>query len=386
MATVIFKPTEACNSRCIYCEVVKKTHGPKRMTFKTLELFFRRVNEFLLERPQEELEIIWHGGEPLILGPGYFERARLYQEKHCSRTSARIEHTVQSNLTLLTREFLDPMRKLGITSIGSSYDPIRNIRGLGANRDWRTYNRRFLDALALLEEEGFDWGVVYVVTRQSLGQPREIFNFLTNLSPRRGLRFNPVLVYGGGLDHIRISPGEYADFLGAIFPAWWERRADFGRIEPFSALVEHLVGEGASLTCTDSGACASTHLSVLPDGRASHCGRTADWGLLDYGSIREKSFSRIFSDPRREVLRRRQAVLAATECQGCRSWDLCHGGCPVDGWFAAGSFLHKSGWCRAQKDLIEKYIEPIVQGSRAWAVGPPVNHEKFVAAGVSPAD
>ena len=81
MATVIFKPTEACNSRCIYCEVVKKTRGPKRMTFKTLELFFRRVNEFLLERPQEEMEIIWHGGEPLILGPGYFERALLLSGK-----------------------------------------------------------------------------------------------------------------------------------------------------------------------------------------------------------------------------------------------------------------------------------------------------------------
>ena len=186
------------------------------------------------------------------------------------------------------------MRKLGITSIGSSYDPISNIRGLGAKRDWRAYNRRFLDAICLLEEEGFDWGVVYVVTQQSLAQPREIFNFLTNLSPRRGLRFNPVLVYGGGLDHIRISPAEYADFLGAIFPVWWEHRADFGHIEPFTSLVGRLVGEGKSLTCTDSGACASTHLSVLPDGRASHCGRSADWGLLDYGSIHEKSFSQMF--------------------------------------------------------------------------------------------
>ena len=70
------------------------------------------------------------------------------------------------------------------------------------------------------------------------------------------------------------------------------------------------------MTCTDSGACASTHLSVLPDGSASHCGRSADWGLLDYGSIHEKSFSQIFSDPQREVLRRRQAVLPETECQG----------------------------------------------------------------------
>lgn len=364
MATVIFKPTEACNARCIYCEVVKKTRGPGRMTFKTLELFFRRVNEFLLERPREDLEIIWHGGEPLILGPGYFERARHYQEKHCSRTAARIEHTIQSNLTLLTREFLAPLRKLGITSLGSSFDPVGNIRGLGPNRDWRAYNRRFLDALALLEDEGFDWGVVYVVTRQSLAQPLEIFHFLTNLSPRRGLRFNPVLVYGGGLDHLRISPAEYAEFLGTIFPVWWGHRDDFGPIEPFTSLVRRLAGEDAPLTCTDAGACAATHLSVLPDGRASHCGRTADWGLLDYGSIQAKTFSQIFADPQRQVLRRRPAALRETQCQSCRSWDLCHGGCPVDGWFAAGSFLQKSGWCRAQKDLLEKYLEPVVRAGQ----------------------
>ncbi len=370
MATVIFKPTEACNARCIYCEVVKKTRGPKRMTFKTLELFFQRVNEFLVERPQEEMEIIWHGGEPLLLGPGYFERALDYQEKHCSGTASRIEHSIQSNLTLLSREFLDPLRRLGITSLGSSYDPISNIRGLGAQRDWRAYNRRFLDAIVLLEEEGFNWGVVYVVTRQSLANPLEIFNFLTNMSPKRGLRFNPILVYGDGLEHLKISPAEYAAFLGTIFPVWWRHRADFGYVEPFASLVQSRVGDGKSLTCTDSGACASSHLNVLPDGRASHCGRSADWGLLDYGSIRDKSFAQILADPQREVLQQRVAVLPETECKGCRVWDFCHGGCPLDAWFAAGSFLHKSGWCLAQKELIETYVEPMLTGDPVIGVAP----------------
>jgi uncharacterized protein len=362
MATVIFKPTEACNSRCIYCEVVKKTRGPKRMTFKTLEVFFRRVNEYLLELPQEEMEIIWHGGEPLLLGPRYFEQALHFQEKHCAGTANRIEHSLQSNLTLLSREFLDPLKKLGITNLGSSYDPIGNIRGLGLKRDWRAYNRGFLDAICLLEEEGFNWGVIYVVTRQSLAQPLEIFNFLTNMSPRRGLRFNPVLVYGDGLDHLKISPAEYAEFLGTIFPVWWRHRADFGQIEPFSSLAENLVEGRKSLTCTDSGACAYSHLNVMPDGSTSHCGRSADWGVLDYGSIHEKSFAQIFSDPQRESLQRRNAVLPETECKGCRFWDVCHGGCPLDAWFAAGSFLHKSGWCLAQQELLEKYVEPLVTG------------------------
>jgi len=175
-------------------------------------------------------------------------------------------------------------------------------------------------------------------------------------------------VYGAGLEHLRISPAEFAEFLGTVFPVWWRHRADFGVVEPFASLVRKLAGQGRALTCTEAGACASSHLSVRPDGSASHCGRSADWGLLDYGSIRDRSFSQIFADSQREVLRQRVAVLPDTECQDCRVWDFCHGGCPLDAWFARGSFLHKSGWCQAQKELIETYIEPLVVGDSAGSV------------------
>jgi sulfatase maturation enzyme AslB (radical SAM superfamily) len=51
MATVIFKPTEACNARCAYCDVVhKESHSSKRMSLDTLEVFFSRIDEFLRER------------------------------------------------------------------------------------------------------------------------------------------------------------------------------------------------------------------------------------------------------------------------------------------------------------------------------------------------
>jgi radical SAM protein with 4Fe4S-binding SPASM domain len=330
------------------------------MTFKTLELLFWRVNEFLQERPQEELEIIWHGGEPLLLGPRYFAKALDYQRKHCSTTFSRIRHSIQSNLTLLSREFIDPLKNLGVTHLGTSFDPIVEMRGVGKNRDWKEYNQRFLDAICLLKEEGFSWGVIYVATQRSLAKPLEIFNFLTNMSPKRGLMFNPVLVYGSRLEFLKISPQEYGEFLGTIFSEWWPRRDDFGRIEPFYSLTQNLLENEKFLICTDSGACANSHIAVLPDGSASHCGRSADWGVLGYGSIFEKSFSQIFEDPQREFLRRRQAVLPEKACNGCRFWDICHGGCPLDAWFTRESFLDKSEWCSAKKWLIERYVEPIV--------------------------
>ncbi|MBI2267516.1 MAG: SPASM domain-containing protein [Armatimonadetes bacterium] len=367
MATVIFKPTEACNGRCAYCDVVRKKPRTPTMSAETLEIFFCRINEFLLERPQEHMEIIWHGGEPLLLGPDFFSQALSFQEKHCPKTCDRIRHDMQSNLTLFSRKFAEILGKLGIRSIGTSYDPIGDIRGLGPKRDSKTYNKRFMEALRLVEEEGFSWGVIYVVTRRSLAKPLEVFQFLSNLSPKGSFMFNPVLLYGGDPWQLKITPEEYAHFLGAIFPVWWKRREQYGQVEPFFSLTRNLLEGSPSLMCCDSGACAHTHLNLLPDGSLSHCGRSGDWGLLPYGSVFDKSFSQVFADPQRAALLERNKVLPKGECKGCRFWNICHGGCPLDSWSHSGSFLHKTEWCAAKRDLIEQYFEPTVRGESAVA-------------------
>ena len=118
MATVIFKPTEACNSRCVYCDVVrKKPRAPATMPLETLELFFRRINEYLLEQDREQMQILWHGGEPLLLGPDYFRRAIEFQNRRCPATRGRIQHTLQSNLTLFSKDFVGPLKELGLYTI-----------------------------------------------------------------------------------------------------------------------------------------------------------------------------------------------------------------------------------------------------------------------------
>ena len=257
MATVIFKATEECNARCIYCDVVHKTaHGPTTMPQATLELFFSRVNEFLKQRPDERLEIIWHGGEPLLLGPAYFEQAWEFQQKHCSQTADRIKHELQSNLTLFRKEFSPIFRKLGIGAIGTSFESIDGLRGLGPERDSRGYNKKFLEAIKLVEAEGFGWSLIYVVTKPALADPLGIFQFLVNLSPRGGFMFNPVLLYGNKLEHLRVTAEEYADFLGTILPVWWANREDLPDIRPFSYLARNVAGDVKGLMCGDSGQCA----------------------------------------------------------------------------------------------------------------------------------
>ena len=104
MTTVIFKPTEACNGNCAYCDVVRKDREKgARLPLETLERFFIRVNEYLAERPDERFQIIWHGGEPLLLGPDYFLKAHEFEQRHCPGTKDRISHDIQTNITLLSR-------------------------------------------------------------------------------------------------------------------------------------------------------------------------------------------------------------------------------------------------------------------------------------------
>jgi sulfatase maturation enzyme AslB (radical SAM superfamily) len=294
MATIIFKVTEDCNSNCLYCDVVHKKHrGPTTMPLELLELLFIRIDEFLLQTPDGKLDLVWHGGEPLLLGPAYYEQALAFQQKHYANTSTCIHHSIQTNLSLFTHKFARVFRMLGITSVGTSYDPIVGVRGPGRIPHTDIYNKRFMRSLEVIEEEGFSWGVIYVVTKLTLAQPLDIFYFMTNLKPDGGVDFHPVLVYGPEPRHLAITPDEFADFLGTIFQIWWNHQDRFRSVNPFQSLLRNTQEGVCSLSCADSGACADKYWNVGPDGSVSHCGRSADWNLLNYGSIQTKTLEEI---------------------------------------------------------------------------------------------
>ena len=359
MATIIVKATEKCNSNCYYCDVVYKKDTGKSMPLEILETLFIRINEFLKAEIGERVEILWHGGEPLLLGPQYYMSALKLQDKHCLDTKNRITHNIQTNLTCFNSEFMQPFKELGIHSIGTSYDPEPHMRGPGKRIDSDTYNRRFMQALELLDRNDIAWGLIYVVTKKSLAKPLDIFLFLSNLTMGKGFNMNPVLIYDDKRKNIAITPEEFVEFLGAIFPYWWKYRQRYPDVNPFKGLVENVINRDLSLSCGDSGACTYHHINVAPDGQTSQCGRSADWGLLQYGNIRDKSLGEILHDQQRDPLNERIEVLPKTECSDCRFWDICHGGCPLDAYSQHGSFMHKSEWCEAKRGFMERYFEPV---------------------------
>ena len=359
MATVILKVTEKCNSNCIYCDVVLKAKTGRSMPLDILETVFFRINEYLLDYPEEEIQLIWHGGEPLLVGPKYYAKAIEFQDRRCSKTKTRIKHSIQTNLTCFRENFLSLFKKLGILTVGTSYDPLPHIRGWGREINSAEYNKKFMENLKVLERNGIGWGLIYVVTKRTLEKPLDVFFYLTNLLLSGGINFNPVLIYDDERKDIAISPMEYVEFLASIFPYWWQNKHRFPDVEPFKSLVANIIEGQTRLGCVDSGSCTYHHINIAPDGESSQCGRSDDWGLLQYGNIQELSFSEIIGNSQRYQLEERVERLKNNDCKGCRFWNLCHGGCPLDAYSKHKSFMYKSEWCQSKKVFIEKYFEPI---------------------------
>jgi uncharacterized protein len=377
MAVIIFKAVERCNSNCMYCNVIKKPLTPI-MDLALLETVFLRINEYLEVHERENIDFTWHGGEVCLLGADYFKRALEFQHALCARTSSRIRHLVQSNLTIITKEILDAFKALGVDQIGSSFDPVPHIRGFGKDRDSDEYNRRFFDGVNLLEENGFGWGVICVVHRQSLPLAIDLFYYLNNLNFRFNPHFNPVVVFGETPSGpLAITPMEFAHFLGAIFPLWWEHRDRYPNVKPFLDYVKAATHPGVSMACGHSGGCANNWVYIGPSGDTSQCSVAGEYGYVEYGSIRDRSLMEILGDAKREQFRLRQAWLPQSACLGCRFWGLCHGGCPMEAVVGHNDVMKPSPQCATVKTFLEQYFEPIT-GLRIDA--PPTHENAFARA------
>jgi uncharacterized protein len=358
MAVVIFKAIEKCNSNCIYCDVVKKKYNDI-MKFDLLKLIFKRINEYLEYNPFERLDFTWHGGEVCLLGANYFKVALEFQEKYCRKTKERINHQVQSNLTLINQQIVDAFKKLGIKQVGSSFEPIHNIRGFGKKRDSHSYNRKFINGIRLLNQNNMTWGVIYVVHRKSLEIPLEIFYYLTNLNVRSHPNLNMVKIFDDDPHGLAITGEEFADFLGAIFPVWWKHRERYPDVQPFKGYVRNIKEKDMTLVCESSGKCSYNWIYIGPNGETSQCGRGGDYNILNYGNITDQSFNQVLQNPQRDYLAQRSDFLALNECNGCRFWGICHGGCPLDAYMEYGDYMRKTPGCSATKIFIEKYFEPV---------------------------
>lgn len=171
--TIVLQPTPFCNIRCTYCYL--PTRDDKSvMNLDTVIASFERVFTSPYAAPQ--ITVIWHAGEPLVLPVSYYESA--FQAIEGTRpSSVEIRHSFQTNGTLVTKDWADLFRRWNI-GVGVSIDGPRHLHDANrVTRDGKGTFDRAMRGARLLKEEGIQFHVISVLSKEGLEKSEELHAF-----------------------------------------------------------------------------------------------------------------------------------------------------------------------------------------------------------------
>lgn len=104
----LIKPTHECNLRCSYCFHEKYGYDNKILDINMLKKYIK-----LLSEKYSFINLVWHGGEPLMIPLSYYEEIYDY----CKQLNSKIIFSIQTNGTLLDQKKIN-FFKHNNTSIG----------------------------------------------------------------------------------------------------------------------------------------------------------------------------------------------------------------------------------------------------------------------------
>jgi uncharacterized protein len=116
-----------CNLDCSYCFYLHKekllgSQNKFRISDKILEM---HIKQYIEGQDRDEVVFSWQGGEPTLLGIGFFEKVIALERKY-KRPHQRIENDLQTNGVLLDDEWGAFLKQNGFL-VGLSIDGPRDL-------------------------------------------------------------------------------------------------------------------------------------------------------------------------------------------------------------------------------------------------------------------
>lgn len=346
---IVAKPIgPECNLNCEYCFYLEKKAlfgaGEKyRMSDEVLSAYIR---SYISSQPTPEVEFVWQGGEPTLLGIDFFQKVIELQRPFVRQKTIR--NSLQTNGTLLTHAWCDFLKKYDFM-VGISLDGPTDIHDrYRRDRQGNGTFDRVMRGLRLLQTHKVEYNVLACVARDTAKHPLEVYRFLRNegvefiqftpivermpdaRSSRLGLRLAgpaPLDAEAAQTDVTAwtVVSEEYGDFLIAIYEEWvrhhvgkvfvmnfeWALNAWIGNPSPVCTHAEQC---GRSIVLEHNGDVYACDHCVYPQHRL---GNIVTHHLPD---LIEKSLQSGFGVTKERGLPR--------WCRECEVLAACRGGCP----------------------------------------------------------
>ncbi len=365
--SLIVKVAERCNLNCSYCYMYQHQDQsflsrPRFMSDEIFDSVLRRAREECA-RPHRQMSLVFHGGEPTLIGPSRFERLAGKAREVLGEHLAYI--AVQTNGTLLDKRWASVLRALDV-QVGVSLDgpPEINDRSR-VDHFGRGSWARVVRGIDALRAEGIEPAVLTVVTPGESGLP--IFeHFLSE-----GLRHIDFLLPDVSHDSFLLWYGgrgetPVADYLLPVFDAWFELDDASVFVGLFWDLIERMLG-GPGLSDV-FGNPALRYVVIETDGSIEGLDalRVCDEGIASSGlNVLSHAFVELaHARPLVAKALSGQINLCAT-CQACEHEAICGGGYLPHRYSRRNGFDNPSVWCRDLKVLIAHIRDAVIRRDTA---------------------
>lgn len=336
MPQLFIIPTLSCNAKCNYC-YSNKVEGNimgDEVLFKALKMYSKLDLEFY--------DIIFHGGEPLLAGFQFFEKAFKRIEGIFNK---KVQIGIQSNLLNLTVDICKLFSKYKV-NVGTSLDGPQKIND---NQRGEGYYKNNLKGQSLLKKYGIKSNCIATISKQSINKLDEISGFFIN---------NKI----GYSIHATIKPYEKdssashcnSDDYKAIFTYFFElyKQQKFEHIPLIKTAKNNLFNNKGSL-CTFTN-CLGSFYSIIPNGDVYTCTRFIGIEKYKIGNINNlDSFDQIKNSDGWLKLANWQENIKGY-CGKCDFLDNCKGGCM---YAALSNNLDHDPLCQAYYEMFSKVLD-----------------------------
>ncbi len=325
---VLAKPSgPICNLDCQYCFFLEKEAlypGDRfRMSDEVLDAYVRQLLE---SHADPEVTVAWQGGEPTLMGVGFFRRALRSCERH-RRPGQRLTHTIQTNGTLLTDEFCrlfadnDFLVGISIDGPPELHDAYRVDKKGNPTFD------KVLRGLDLLKAHGVEWNVLCTVHAANQRHPLDVYRFFRDELGARHIQLIPIVERVGpsGVSDRTVTPEGWGSFLGAIFDEWVRRDVGTVFVSQFDAALASWVGVRPAL-CIFNETCGDA-LALEHNGDLYSCDHFVDPEHL-LGNITRTHMVELVASPAQRAFGDAKRETLPGLCRRCDVRFACHGECP----------------------------------------------------------
>jgi uncharacterized protein len=366
----VLKVHSRCDLACDHCYVYQSADQswrgrPMALADEVISQAGSRIAEHAAAHHLETVQVILHGGEPLLAGADRLRRiiATLESAVH---DICRLDLRIHTNGVLLDEEFCELFAEHGV-KVGISLDGDQAANDRHRRyADGRSSYAKVQQAIALLRSVRYrDLYAGLLCTIDVRNDPLAVYQALIDLDPPRIDFLLPHATWDTPPPRTRANASEYANWLIAIFDRWTADGYPTG-IRTFESIISTLTGGGS---LTEALGLGPSNLAVIEtDGtyeQADSLKSAFDGAPATGFDVFRHAVDVVAQHPGIVARQQGRAGLCHT-CQQCPVVTSCGGGLYAHRYRTGTAFANPSVYC---EDLLELITH--IQGTLPPTVAAP---------------